>query len=141
MYVMESQPDAVTQLLALIHKQWQGIGKTRRPSGYWVCEYAALPSDAYDVNFQAMPERVWFCDLAGQRPESIEEWLRLTARKPVLDTSSGGRPFVGKAAFARYADSDDYYLGMNWAARYGIGWLLSPDPSGRMTAGRRLWIS
>ena len=68
---MQSQSDDSGPLLAYIEAEWQGLSDTWRPWGFWVREYAPLPIGADSVEYQAVPERVWFHDQAGFRRENV----------------------------------------------------------------------
>lgn len=140
---MQSRHNAATQQSLLhIEAEWQGLSETWRPWGFWVREYGPLPIDAYDVDFQAVPRRVWFRDRAGLCPENVWKWMRLVAAQTLAPTARTGDQFpIGQTAFAPYAGSDDYYLEVLWAGRNGTGWRAEPGPDERIIIKNELWIA
>lgn len=133
---------ATQQLLAHISAEWQSVPDTWRPWGFWVREYDFIPADADGVDFLAVPQRVWFHDRAGFRPENIWKWMRFVAAQTLAPTMRATDQFpIGRTAFAPYDESDDYYLEVLWAGRYGMGWRVSLGPDGGSTLKKELWIA
>ena len=138
---MASQ-DHDSQLLALIRAEWQKVPGIWRPWGFWVREYAPLPTGADGVDFLEVPQRVWFYDQNGLRAENVWKWMRFVAAQTLVPT---GRPnersFIGQAAFAPYSEGNDYYLEVLWAGRYGMGWRVALGADERSIIKKELWIA
>ena len=67
----ERRENMTRQILVRIRSEWRKVPDEYRPWGFWVREFAPVSADADSVDFNAVPERVWFFDHRGMRQENV----------------------------------------------------------------------
>ncbi len=132
--------DKITQhVLVKIRDEWRKLPIEDRPWGFWVREYAPISASADSVDFESVPEWVWFSDGPRMRKENVWSWMRFVAAKILAPQRSATRLFpIGLTAFAPYEDSDDYYVEVLWGGRWGMAWRVSRGSEGQML-NKELW--
>ena len=140
--VQSRHASATGQILARNKAEWLTVPAICRPWGFWIREYDPLPVAADDVDQKKVPQRVWFYDNAGLRSENVWKWMRFVAVRTLAPSTQSADNFpFGMTAFAPYEDSDDYYLDVLWAGKYGTGWRVTPGREGRIITKKELWIA
>lgn len=130
----------IRQILVKIRAEWRSVPEEYRPWGFWMREYAPIPAGADSLDFQTVPERVWFFDKSGMRSRNVWNWMRFVAAKLLAPDKSPTRMFpIGQTAFAPYEGSDDYYVEVLWGGLWGMAWDISRGPDGRMLTKSELW--
>ena len=128
------------QILVKIRSEWRQVPEEYGPWGFWVREYASISADADSVDFEAVPERVWFFDRRGMRQENVWSWMRSVAVGSLAGyTLSVPLSPIGITALASYEGSDDYYIEVLWGGRWGEAWRVGWGSTGQMLIKNNLW--
>jgi hypothetical protein len=146
--------DLETQkLLEFIQIQWIELPENLRPEKVWVCSYK--PIEKEPDNFNTSIERAWFLNHRGLEERNINEFSRFSAAhmdvpwhvgefqlpRPPSPIFSIGHTFeFGLVMFAKYRNTDSYYLQLSWGKLHGRGYEVRLE-SEKFVITQGLWIS
>ena len=149
-------PSGIQQFLSLTREEWKALPEVSRPWGVWMTLHAPLAANADHILQRRMPliHGAWFFEDGMALPAERDIWAftrfwvmhferpwdeaRCASRDPRF---SPGRFSLGVAAFAPYADSQDWCLETLWAGLRGQGRRLRLTTEGIIEPVQDLWIS
>jgi hypothetical protein len=130
--------DSETQkLLEFIRDQWIELPDGLQPEKVWVCFFKPIKQDV-DMNIETSIQRAWFLDDHGFQERNVNEFSRFAAahldvpwhvgefqlpspRSPIF---SGHTFEFGLVSFAKYQNSDSFYLQFRWGKLHGRGYVV-----------------
>lgn len=149
-------PSGIQQFLSLIMEEWKALPEVSRPWGVWITLHAPLAADTDYILQRRMPpvHGAWFFEDGMTLPAERDIWAFarfwvIHCERPWDKTYfaspasrfSSGRDSLGMAAFAPYANSQDWCLETAWGGFEAWGRRLRLTTEGFIEPVRVLWKS